>query len=333
MTTSKLICVNDDQATRRASSFVIDLFLISRKLFNDVKNCVTLTHEKENSRGVLYNPKDNNMESEILDTRFSIQNMTNVDSENDNETPNDDTNENITDVDSESETETPSDDTKKRDKKKRKNEDPGIKHVFCLWRRWKIFLQPDDKAANTKKGRMFTEGWVEFEDKKVAKSVATKLNSKQIGGKKKSRWYDEMWTLKYLHRFKWGHLNERLAYERAVHKQRMRTEIAQVKREANFYIQNAEKSRTIKHIKERKLKRGETFDEPSSDRSIEVSQRSTEEEIMNKRKRKLSARISDKTMKKPKGTETELVNKKSLAAQKSFINKLFSKSSAASDED
>lgn len=113
----------------------------------------------------------------------------------------------------------------------------------------------------------------------------------------------------------------------------MRTEIAQVKREANFYIQNAEKSRTIKHIKERKLKRGETFDEPSSDRSIEVSQRSTEEEIMNKRKRKLSARISDKTMKKPKGTETELVNKKSLAAQKSFINKLFSKSSAASDED
>ncbi|XP_071141637.1 uncharacterized protein [Mytilus edulis] len=289
------------------------------------------------------------MESEIVDTRFSNQNMTSVDSENETKTPNDDTNENITDVDSENETETPSDDTKKRDKKKRKNEDPGIvylsripplmnvkiiRNMFSVYGDvGKIFLQPDDKAANTKKGRMFTEGWVEFEDKKVAKSVATKLNSKQIGGKKKSRWYDEMWTLKYLHRFKWGHLNERLAYERAVHKQRMRTEIAQVKREANFYIQNAEKSRTIKHIKERKLKRGETFDEPSSDRSIEVSQRSTEEEIMNKRKRKLSARISDKTMKKTKGTETVLVNKKSLAAQKSFINKLFSKSSAASDED
>ncbi|CAG2257087.1 unnamed protein product [Mytilus edulis] len=49
MTTSKLICVNDDQATRRASSSVIDLFLISRQLFNDVKNCVTLTHEKVQS--------------------------------------------------------------------------------------------------------------------------------------------------------------------------------------------------------------------------------------------------------------------------------------------
>ncbi|CAG2203499.1 unnamed protein product [Mytilus edulis] len=45
----KLICVNDEQATRRASSSVIDLFLISRQLFNDVKNCVTLTHEKVQS--------------------------------------------------------------------------------------------------------------------------------------------------------------------------------------------------------------------------------------------------------------------------------------------
>ena len=58
-----------------------------------------------------------------------------------------------------------------------------------------------DKAANTKKGRMFSEGWIEFEDKKVAKTVASKLNNAQIGGKKKSRWYDEIWNLKYLHRY------------------------------------------------------------------------------------------------------------------------------------
>lgn len=57
-----------------------------------------------------------------------------------------------------------------------------------------------DKAVNTKKGRMFSEGWIEFEDKKVAKKVASKLNSSQIGGKKKSRWYDEIWSLRYLHR-------------------------------------------------------------------------------------------------------------------------------------
>ena len=58
-----------------------------------------------------------------------------------------------------------------------------------------------DKAANTKKGRMFSEGWIEFENKKIAKTVASKLNNAQIGGKKKSRWYDEIWNLKYLHRY------------------------------------------------------------------------------------------------------------------------------------
>lgn len=36
------------------------------------------------------------------------------------------------------------------------------------------------------------------------------------------------------------HLSERLAYERAVHKQRMNTEIAQAKRESNFFSQNVE---------------------------------------------------------------------------------------------
>ncbi|CAC5388845.1 SULT6B1 [Mytilus coruscus] len=37
------------QATRRASNSIIDLFLVSRQLFNDVKTCITLAHEKVQS--------------------------------------------------------------------------------------------------------------------------------------------------------------------------------------------------------------------------------------------------------------------------------------------
>ena len=85
--------------------------------------------------------------------------------------------------------------------------------------------------------RMFTEGWVEFMNKKMAKNVAQSLNNTQVGGKKKQHWYWDLWNIKYLPKFKWGHLNERLAYEKAVHQQRLRTEIAKVKRESNFYIQ------------------------------------------------------------------------------------------------
>lgn len=40
-------------------------------------------------------------------------------------------------------------------------------------------------------------------------------------------------------------MNERLAYERAVHQQRLRTEIAQAKREANIISHNSEKSQKL----------------------------------------------------------------------------------------
>lgn len=52
-------------------------------------------------------------------------------------------------------------------------------------------------------------------------------------------------------RFKWVHLNERLAYERAVHQQRLRSEIAQAKREANFISHNVEKSEKLGRRKEK----------------------------------------------------------------------------------
>lgn len=35
----------------------------------------------------------------------------------------------------------------------------------------------------------------------MAKRVATNLNNTLIGGKKRSRWHDEIWNIKYLHRY------------------------------------------------------------------------------------------------------------------------------------
>lgn len=46
----------------------------------------------------------------------------------------------------------------------------------------------------------FTEGWVEFESKKVAKFVAETLNNTQVSTRKKSKFYDVMWNVKYLPR-------------------------------------------------------------------------------------------------------------------------------------
>jgi ESF2/ABP1 family protein len=112
----------------------------------------------------------------------------------------------------------------------------------------RVFLQPDLKEKNKRKdkiARNFTEGWIEFQSKRAAKEVATNLNNTPVGGKKRAKSHDVLWNIKYLPKFKWTHLSERLAYEKAVHHQRLRTEISQAKREADFFKANVEKSKRI----------------------------------------------------------------------------------------
>jgi len=131
----------------------------------------------------------------------------------------------------------------------------------------RLFLQPEDPVArkNRKKGggsgrKLFTEGWVEFKDKKIAKAVARTLNNTNLGGKKRYYYHDDIWNVKYLPKFKWGHISEKIAYEKAGREQRMRTEISQAKREASFYLENVGKGKAIEAMerKKKKRKQGET---------------------------------------------------------------------------
>jgi ESF2/ABP1 family protein len=71
----------------------------------------------------------------------------------------------------------------------------------------RIYMAPQDRSAPGK-GTHFSEAWIEFEDKKMAKAVAELLNSHPMGGKRRSKYHDELWTLKYLPKFKWDHLTE-----------------------------------------------------------------------------------------------------------------------------
>ncbi|XP_034831415.1 uncharacterized protein [Maniola hyperantus] len=116
----------------------------------------------------------------------------------------------------------------------------------------RIYLQSSSKPGEKRKMRqpnLFTEGWVEFEKKSVAKSVASNLNNTKIGTRKRSRYYDMIWNIKYIPRFKWIHLSERLTYERAAMKQRLQAEISQAKKEAHYLQTNVEKSKKLKKKK------------------------------------------------------------------------------------
>ncbi|KAM3910792.1 activator of basal transcription 1 [Leptodactylus fuscus] len=147
----------------------------------------------------------------------------------------------------------------------------------------RIFLQAEDHHVRKKKkkagsnARDFTEGWVEFRDKRVAKLVAASLNNTPMGTRKKSRFHDDLWNMKYLHRFKWSHLSERLAIERQVRKQRMRAEVSQAKRETNFYLQNVERNK--KFAKAERKKAAEPGGSVVPDKQWVFTQRKTEEEI------------------------------------------------------
>jgi len=140
-----------------------------------------------------------------------------------------------------------------------------IRNIFSQYGEvGRLFLQPEDVSVRKKRkkhggsGRkLFTEGWIEFKDKCIAKAVAQSLNNTPIGGKKGGYYHDDIWNIKYLPKFLWGHLSEKIAYEKATKEQRMRTEISQAKKEANFYLQNVEKGKAIDAMETRKRKRAD----------------------------------------------------------------------------
>ncbi|XP_049620998.1 activator of basal transcription 1 [Suncus etruscus] len=148
----------------------------------------------------------------------------------------------------------------------------------------RVFFQPEDgfvrrkkKAAaaaggkkRSKYSKDYTEGWVEFRDKRVAKRVAASLHNTPMGARKRSPFRYDLWNLKYLHRFTWSHLSEHLAFERQVRRQRLRAEVAQAKRETDFYLRSVERGKRF-------LANDGDATRPNS--SWDFAQRPTEQEL------------------------------------------------------
>lgn len=118
----------------------------------------------------------------------------------------------------------------------------------------RIYFEPIKRLdRKTRPNHRFAEGWVEFEKKRIAKMVAESLNAKPVGGKRRAPYHDALWSMKYLHRFRWPHLSERLAYEKAVKDQRLRTEIAHAKREASYYARALERSIRLRKKRKKEI--------------------------------------------------------------------------------
>ncbi|KAH7414061.1 Pre-rRNA-processing protein ESF2 [Phaeosphaeria sp. MPI-PUGE-AT-0046c] len=128
----------------------------------------------------------------------------------------------------------------------------------------KIFLTPEPAASRTQRLRgggtrrkLFLDGWVEFIHKRDAKFVADNLNAQTMGGKKRGRWHDEVWNIKYLSGVKWNHLVETIQNENAERTARLRVEISRSKAENKAFLENLEKGKMIHGIESKKKEREE----------------------------------------------------------------------------
>ncbi|OTA63217.1 Pre-rRNA-processing protein ESF2 [Hypoxylon sp. EC38] len=153
----------------------------------------------------------------------------------------------------------------------------------------RIFLTPEDPQERSRRIRqggnkkhMYTDGWVEFVNKKDAKKAVDLLNARTIGGKKNTYYRDDIWNLLYLKGFKWHNLTEQINSEMAERTSRMRAEISKSTKENKEFVRNVEKAKMLEGIQakaEAKRKR----DEEDATRSA-ASAITSREESRNTRK-------------------------------------------------
>ncbi|KAL6706514.1 RNA-binding ATPase activator esf2 [Coniothyrium glycines] len=173
----------------------------------------------------------------------------------------------------------------------------------------RIFLTPEPSTSRTQRLRnggtrrkLFLDGWVEFHKKKDAKFVAESLNAQTMGGKKRGRWHDEVWNIKYLSGVKWSHLVEQIQNENAERAARLRFEISQGKKENKAFLENVERGKMMSGIEATRKKRGEDMDGDDMNQAAAVRPESMDAEKPRRRKGKLEFvqhTATSKTLKKP----------------------------------
>ncbi|KAK9038276.1 hypothetical protein V6N11_023156 [Hibiscus sabdariffa] len=148
----------------------------------------------------------------------------------------------------------------------------------------RIYLAPSGRQPQVKGKRPrpskvqeqeFSEGWVEFARKGIAKRVANMLNGEQIGGKKRSSFYYDLWNIKYLSKFKWDDLTEEIAYKSAIREQKLALELSAAKRERDFYLSKVDQSRALNAIEERMKKKQKVQEEAGMNSELLITQKKT----------------------------------------------------------
>ena len=160
-------------------------------------------------------------------------------------------------------------------------EDYGIERCYL------VPLKKKMENIDGKKVQAYKEGWIEFDDKIYAKLAEYQLNGKPIGGGRKCPYRDELWNLKYLHKFKWNDLIENITMEKKMQEKKLKIEIAQSKRENDFIVKNYEKSKKFLNKKKNNTENeNEEKNEEVGEKSIKNKNKEFNEKDFTKYKQK-----------------------------------------------
>lgn len=146
-----------------------------------------------------------------------------------------------------------------------------VRHIFSQFGDVeRMYLQPKDAPGKRRSMSHFSEGWIEFASKRVARATAETLNAQPIGALSgaahssrrgtrgvANRWKDDVWTMKYLKGFRWPMLMEQMSHERASHAARLRLELSQSAQERNDYLRKVERARVHRRAEARRAEAGE----------------------------------------------------------------------------
>lgn len=131
--------------------------------------------------------------------------------------------------------------------------------------------------------RGFTEGWVEFMEKKIAKKFVRRYNGQPIGGKKRNPFFEELWCVKYLSKFKWDHLLEgirksqrkirvaeiRSGYRKMMHRQEIQQELAEAKKQQEVYLNRVQTAKRLTRVSDLPCRRV-FIGFPKSERNVQM---------------------------------------------------------------
>ncbi|KAL3473996.1 hypothetical protein BJX99DRAFT_232508 [Aspergillus californicus] len=120
----------------------------------------------------------------------------------------------------------------------------------------KVFLTPEVRAPSaprrrSNKRKTFADGWVEFESKKTAKICAETLNATIVGGRKGGWYHDDVWNIRFLHKFTWSDLQETVQRERSEREAKRRIEDMRARKEEKVFMQGYEKGKMLDGIQKK----------------------------------------------------------------------------------